>query len=124
MICFSFPALANQLNNQIPDFIYKTLSDCYEKEKKRETELAKCISKKLQALPNPNGYRLHIHEDTFSKEHPNKLSLMIYDKYGQVLRCYGEALDTIDIHDCELTQGKQLTPSEQLSITPPGQSQP
>ncbi|WP_367606949.1 hypothetical protein [Legionella sp. W05-934-2] len=115
----SLPLMATQTAAPVPDLAFETLKYCYETEKKRQTELIKCMVSRLKSLPNPDGYHVQVIEDSDSKEHPNKLTFIIYNKFGQKLHCEGEATDIITINHCQLTEGKSLTPAEQLSITPP-----
>lgn len=121
LLYFPISLFAAQQTIKAPQLVFQTFKNCYEKEKKREMDLIKCMEATFQKIPNPDGYRVHLNQDSFYTDRPNKITLEIYDKYGQMLRCEGEVFVEVKIDKCQLSQGKPLTSSEQLSIEPPKQ---
>ncbi|WP_419418751.1 hypothetical protein ACNVED_09330 [Legionella sp. D16C41] len=87
---------------------------CYDQGNKTESvPLAKCISKKLQYLPNPENYIVNIEGTS-----PHKLTMYLYNPKGFKIICSLTAEKTIEIKQCHSVPAKPLNQEQQLSISP------
>ncbi|QMT60660.1 hypothetical protein [Legionella sp. PC997] len=102
MVSFLFPLLVHaEETASSPEFLIQMMNHCYEDENKLGTELAECILKKMRGVNNPNGYHVLMKDENFSKTVASEFTLLIYDKYGNILICKGIAKEKIVFKQCD-----------------------
>ncbi|ARB90868.1 hypothetical protein [Legionella longbeachae] len=95
-----------------PEFLIKIMNHCYEDENKIGAELAECILDKMRNVNNPHQYHALIRDENFSKTVESDFSLVIYDKYGDVLVCKGIAKEKIVFKKCDSKKIPNFDPNK------------
>ncbi|AUH73272.1 Uncharacterised protein [Legionella sainthelensi] len=97
-----------------PEFLIKIMNHCYEDENKMGPELAECILDKMRNVYNPHQYHVLLKDENFSKSIESEFSLVIYDKYGDVLVCKGVAKEKIVFKKCDNKKIPNFDPKKML----------
>ena len=107
-------ALADQYTDQALGII----QICYDAAEKIDPEFMKCNLDKLRKLPNPLGYKCHIHSDEDQKSAKGKISIIFYTASGFMVYCIGTAGDKLIIKSCASEQGEPISPHQEFHIKP------
>ena len=116
---FSMLICQSAAANPYVDEAMNTMMKCYNQEHKIGSDLGECIGAVLNKRPNPELYKMYIHDDNPSQTLLRNIYVRIYNKSGYQLSCTGTAQQTIIIKSCITMEGKPLTTGQMISITPP-----
>ncbi|WP_258956500.1 hypothetical protein [Legionella sainthelensi] len=76
--------------------------------------MAECILDKMRNVYNPHQYHVLLKDENFSKTIESEFSLVIYDKYGDILLCKGVAKEKIVFKKCDNKKIPNFDPKKML----------
>lgn len=92
---------------------------CYEQIDPQNTDkslFSRCIQAKLDHIPNPLDYNLHIHSDNPVKGSNAKLKIFMVNNSGGMIYCIATMGKKLTIDSCASDKGVPLTPSQSMSV--------